>query len=114
MNKEKFHFHEYFNEGFGHGWGLYCENEPTSYYIFLKDYISSSILASSDYELFYGNGFYLGSNESLEFLKDLTIQLFKSFPKMSSSSGFDVEEFKNMKILISIAANARILGLKEK
>lgn len=107
MNKEKFHFHEYFNEGFGSGWGLYFDNKPTSYYIFLK-------CKSKDYELFYGNGFKITSYESLEFLKDLTIQIFKDFPKMSERvSNFNVEEFKNIKILASILINSKELKLEK-
>ena len=89
------HFKEYHNnlhpEFIGTGWGLYKDDKATDYYIF-------NISDSKEYKLYYGNGFDIKSDYSLEYLQNLVIKLFEQFPRMvDDKKGFDAEEYREIK-----------------
>lgn len=79
----------------GNGWHLNKDGESTEYYIFSeKD--------STNYELYYSNGFDITSGHDLEFIQNLVIALFAKFPRMiSDNSRWNKEEFNAIKDFVS-------------
>lgn len=88
-------FHEYSHklDFVGDGWHLYSGGLPTSYFFFKQE-------GSDDYELSYGNGFFVARSKDLEAIKNLAIEIFEYCPLViGSRSKFDAEAFEGIKAL---------------
>ena len=80
----------------GEYWCLYTKQNghTTDYYIY-------HYITGKKYDLFYGNGFHVTENDSLEQLKLISIKIFEKFPRMATTKTFDVEEFYSIKALVN-------------
>ena len=81
--------YEYKEDVIGKGWQLYSDGSPSPYYFFLKK-------GSKDYELFYGNGFFLARCTDFDTMKELTLEIFEKHPLVGFHIGYDNNQFKSI------------------
>jgi hypothetical protein len=85
-------FHEYSHKEdlIGDGWQLYDDEKPSSYFFFIEK-------NKENYELFYGNGFFIARSNDINSVKQLTLELYEKYPLMGHNVPFVVEEFRSIK-----------------